>query len=62
MELGHRRHGRYAAGICLVAELRDLVAVCGIDIDEAVHVADAEALDDRRRRGRGLFAAEDGRR
>jgi len=41
MKLGHRRHSRNA----LAAQLRQLLAFCGVDIDEAVHVADAEALD-----------------
>ena len=45
MEPGHRRHGRDPAGVGLVAELGDLVPVGGVDVDEAVHVADAEALD-----------------
>ena len=62
MEPGHRRHGRDPAGVGLVAELGDLVPVGGVDVDEAVHVADAEALDGggggpRRGGGRRLFVA-----
>ena len=64
MELGHGWHSRYPAGVGLVAELRDLVAVGGVDVDEAVHVADAEALDDGGAWFAGTAAAagsEDGR-
>ena len=41
MELRHRRYSCDS----ITAELRQLRAVSGVDIDEAVHVADAEALD-----------------
>lgn len=41
MELGHSRHGSDA----FAAQLRQLVSVCGVDIDKAIHVTDAEAMD-----------------
>lgn len=41
MELRDRRHGRDA----VPAQLRQLLAFGCVDVDEAVHVADAEALD-----------------
>lgn len=41
MELGDRGHGRDA----FTAQLRQLLALGRVDVDEAVHVADAEALD-----------------
>ena len=41
VELGHGRHGTNACA----AELGQLVAVRGVNIDEAVHVADTEAVD-----------------
>lgn len=40
MELGHRRHG----GDGVAAQLGQLVTRRRVDVDEAVHVADAEAL------------------
>ena len=40
MENGHGRHGRDG----ISAQLRELLAASGVDVDEAVHVADAEAL------------------
>lgn len=46
MELRHGGDG----GDGVAAELGQLVAAGGVDVDEAVHVADAEALD----RGRGV--------
>ena len=41
MELSHGRHG----GDAFAAQLRQLLSVGGVDVDEAVHVADAEAVD-----------------
>jgi hypothetical protein len=41
MEFGHRRHRRNA----LPTELRQLLAFSSVDIDEAIHIADAEALN-----------------
>lgn len=41
MENGHRRHRRNS----ITPELSELVAACAVDVDKAVHVADAEALD-----------------
>lgn len=41
MKTRRRRHSRDA----LAAELGELVAGGAVDVDEAVHVADAEALD-----------------
>lgn len=41
MELGDRRD----SGDAVAAQLRQLLAGGGVDVDEAVHVADAEALD-----------------
>jgi len=41
MKLRNRRHSRNP----LAPQLRQLLALCCVDIDEAVHVADAEALD-----------------
>ena len=38
------RHGRYG-GDTIATQLRQLFAGSGVDVDEAVHVADAEALD-----------------
>lgn len=40
MELSHRGHG----GDVVAAQLGQLGARRGVDVDEAVHVADAEAL------------------
>lgn len=39
------RHGRHGGDGALAAELRQLRPVRGVDVDEAVHVADAEAVD-----------------
>lgn len=41
MELRDRRHGRDA----IATQLRQLLPFRGVDVDEAVHVPDAEALD-----------------
>jgi hypothetical protein len=41
MKLRHRRHSRDA----VATQLRQLLALGRVDIHEAVHVADAEALD-----------------
>lgn len=40
MELGHSGHG----GDVVTAQLGQLATRCRVDVDEAVHVADAEAL------------------
>ena len=41
METSHRWHG----GDTITTELGQLIAVGAVDVDEAVHVSDAEALD-----------------
>lgn len=41
MKLRHRRHSRDA----LAPQLSQLLSFRRVDVDEAVHVADAEALD-----------------
>lgn len=41
MELRDRRHGRDA----IATQLSQLLPFRGVDVDEAVHVPDAEALD-----------------
>lgn len=56
MELRDRRHGRDA----VPAQLRQLLAPGRVDVDEAVHVADAEALD-RVRRAQLPLGAQAGR-
>lgn len=41
MELGDRRH----SGDALAAQLSELLSFGGVDVDEAVHVPDAETVD-----------------
>ena len=40
MELGHRRHSSDA----IAAQLRQLLSLTSVDVDEAIHIADAETL------------------
>ena len=57
MKLRHGRHSRDT----LAAQLRHLLALGGVDVDEAVHIADAEALRGGERvRGEVPLGAEAG--